>query len=179
MISVTRLLSVRSHGRAIGMMVIFASGLAAGAALGPVNASRGGADELSVPRRQQAALPSALRFGHPAEVLRVLDGDTFEARVLLWPGLEITTKVRLRGIDTPELKGRCEEERLKAAAARDALTAILAQGDVGISAVALDKYGGRVIADASTRATPDIAAALLGAGLARNYTGARREPWCS
>jgi len=31
---------------------------------------------------------------HPAEVLRVIDGDTFEARVHLWPGLDITTKIR-------------------------------------------------------------------------------------
>ena len=42
---------------------------------------------------------------HPAEVLRVLDGDTFEARVRVWPGLDITTKIRLRSIDAPELEG--------------------------------------------------------------------------
>jgi endonuclease YncB( thermonuclease family) len=179
MISVTRLLSVPGHGRTIGVVVIFAFGLALGAALGPVSASRGGADELSTSRPQQAVLPSHLRSGHPAEVLRVLDGDTFEARVRLWPGLEITTKVRLRGIDAPELRARCDEEHAKAIAARDVLNAILAQGDVGISAVTLDKYGGRVIADASTRSTPDIAAALLGTGFARVYAGARREPWCS
>ena len=41
--------------------------------------------------------------------------------------------------------------------------------------VALDKYGGRVIADASTRSTPDVSAALLDAGLARRYAGGRRE----
>jgi hypothetical protein len=27
----------------------------------------------------------SVRTSHPAEVLRVLDGDTFEARVHLWP----------------------------------------------------------------------------------------------
>jgi len=65
-------------------------------------------------------------FGsHPAEVSRVLDGDTFEARVHLWPGLEITTKIRLRGIDAPELKARCAQERIKAETAREALVAIL------------------------------------------------------
>lgn len=26
--------------------------------------------------------------GHPAEVLRVNDGDTFEARVHVWPGMQ-------------------------------------------------------------------------------------------
>ncbi|HAP10121.1 MAG TPA: nuclease, partial [Afipia sp.] len=47
---------------------------------------------------------------HSVEVVRVVDGDTFEARVHLWPGLEMTTRVRLRGIDAPEMKGACAEE---------------------------------------------------------------------
>jgi endonuclease YncB( thermonuclease family) len=115
---------------------------------------------------------------HPAEVLRVVDGDTFEARVHLWPGLDITTRVRLRGVDAPELKARCGEERAKAEAARDALRAILDQGEVGISRVTLDKYGGRVVADASTGGTPDVSAALLGTGLARRYAGGHRDGWC-
>jgi endonuclease YncB( thermonuclease family) len=43
----------------------------------------------------------------PADVIRILDGDTFEARARVWPGLDITTKVRLRGIDAPEMRARC------------------------------------------------------------------------
>ena len=82
---------------------------------------------------------------HPADVLRVIDGDTFEARVHVWPGLDITTKIRLRGIDAPELRARCPAERTMAEAARDALGAMLAEGRVGISGVTLDKYGGRVV----------------------------------
>ena len=41
------------------------------------------------------------------------------------PGVDITTKVRLRGIDAPELRARCADERRKAEAARDALAAML------------------------------------------------------
>ena len=132
----------------------------------------------SVPVSPSSAT-SQVRAAHPAEVLRVLDGDTFEARVHLWPGLDVTTRVRLRGIDAPELKARCAEERSKAEAARDALKAMLDQGGVGITHVMLDKYGGRVVADASTYRTPDVSAALLNAGLARRYAGGRRETWCS
>jgi endonuclease YncB( thermonuclease family) len=121
---------------------------------------------------------SGLRTAYPAEVLRVLDGDTFEARVLVWPGLAMTTRVRLRGIDTPELRSRCSEERARAEAARDALHSILAQGEVGIAVVTLDKYGGRVVADTSTRTTADVATALIDAGAARRYAGGRREGWC-
>ena len=97
----------------------------------------------------------------------------------VWPGIEITTKVRLRGIDAPELgSARCPEERTKAEAARDALRAMLAEGDVAVMRVGLDKYGGRVLADAATRATPDVSAAMLAKGLARVYGGGRRDGWC-
>jgi endonuclease YncB( thermonuclease family) len=160
---------------------LFALGLAAGAAIGWLVLGR-----LDSPAA--AAMPAAASpgqppsvgspTGHPAEVLRVIDGDTFEARVHVWPGLAITTRVRLRGIDAPEMRARCPEEQSRAQAARDALDAMLAGGDVRISAVALDKYGGRVVADAATRGAPDISQALLAAGLARPYAGGRRKGWC-
>ncbi len=176
-----RLRSASGRGLSIAAAAVtFALGLGIGATILPVTASRSVvAPVVAVPApAAPASEPIALRAAHPAEVLRVLDGDTFEARVHLWPGLDITTKVRLRGIDAPELKGRCTEERSKAETARDALKTILDQGDVAIARVALDKYGGRVIADASTHATPDVSAALLNIGMVRRYAGARRETWC-
>jgi len=60
--------------------------------------------------------------GQPAEVLRVIDGDTFEARVRIWHGMDVTTRGRLRGIEAPELHARCAEERGRAVAERKALT---------------------------------------------------------
>jgi endonuclease YncB( thermonuclease family) len=181
MFLVLRLLSVSSGSAGLALAAAtFALGLGIGTAIGPVAASRGSAGPappLAAPAGMTSE-PSTLRLAHPVEVLRVLDGDTFEARVHLWPGLATTTRVRLRGIDAPELKARCEEERGRAAAAREALRQILAQGDVGIAHVMLDKYGGRVVADASTRATPDVAAALIDSGSARRYSGGRRDGWC-
>lgn len=41
---------------------------------------------------------------HPVDVIRTIDGDTFLARVHLRSGLDPVTRVRLRGIDAPELK---------------------------------------------------------------------------
>jgi len=84
----------------------FAAGLAAGALIAPVGASR--------PLARPAPVVAPLRSGHPAEVLRVLDGDTFAARVRVWPGLDVETKVRLRGIDAAELHARCAAELRKA-----------------------------------------------------------------
>jgi endonuclease YncB( thermonuclease family) len=119
-----------------------------------------------------------LTLSHPAQLVRVLDGDTFEARVHVWPGIDITTKVRLRGIDAPELRARCPDERRKAEAARDALADMLNAGDITVLRIGLDKYGGRVLADAATRSVPDISAAMLATSLARPYAGGKRQSWC-
>jgi endonuclease YncB( thermonuclease family) len=174
-----RLLSGNSFGAGAIAALAFAAGIALGLSLGPLT---GRSLEATASPAPPPALvphePIVLRASHPAEVLRVIDGDTFEARVNLWPGLAITTRVRLRGIDAPELRAHCAEEFSKADAARQALKVLLDQGEVGISHVTLDKYGGRVVANASTAATPDVSSALLSAGHARRYDGGRRQPWC-
>ena len=115
---------------------------------------------------------------YAAEVARIIDGDTFVAHVQVWPGLSVDTKVRLRGVDAPELRARGDEERVKAEAARNALAAILAEGGVVISQVGIDKYGGRVDAAVATRNTADVSSALLSGGWARRYEGGRRGTWC-
>ena len=55
-----------------------------------------------------------------ADVLRVVDGDTFEVEADIWPGQKINTMVRLEAVDTPELRGRCSEEKALAQKARAA-----------------------------------------------------------
>ena len=119
-----------------------------------------------------------LQTVYPAEVVRIIDGDTFQARVQVWPGLSVDTKVRLRGIDAPELHARCADEYAKAQAARASLETMLAAGGVTISRVGIDKYGGRVDAAVATRDTADVSAALLNGGWARSYDGGRRGSWC-
>lgn len=167
--------------RANGILLasaLFAAGLACGAVLSQQFAGPMAAAPAADARPVSNTAVTTLRSGHPLEVVRVIDGDTFEARVNVWPGMTITTKVRLRGIDAAEMRAHCEDERLQAVAARDALSRMLADGAVGIWNVGQDKYGGRVDADVSTRSTSDVATALLDAGLVRRYSGGRRESWC-
>jgi endonuclease YncB( thermonuclease family) len=57
--------------------------------------------------------------------LRVIDGDTFEGQLRIWFGQEVTTLVRLRNIDAPELKAQCEAEAKLAIEARTTLEEIL------------------------------------------------------
>lgn len=172
--------------------LIFALGVATGTLLPPLridghqNKSLHRADASSVahadgptPREIIWKRTGNADVRHAVEVIRAIDGDTFEARVHLWPGLDMTTRVRLRGIDAPELKAGCPQELDMARAASDALDAMLAQGDVTIFNIGPDKYNGRVVADAATRQTPNVSAALLASGYARSYGGGRRSGWCT
>ena len=160
-------------------MAVFATGVAVGAALPsawstrPITPSAAASPGIAASGPADAGLPR-----YPVDVTRVIDGDTFEGRVRAWPGIDITTKVRLRDIDAPEMKGRCERELAQAQAARQALVDLLNGGIVSITRVSLDKYGGRVLAEASAGRTADVAAVLLDAGLVRRYSGGRRQAWC-
>src|SRR6266702_1163320 len=93
----------------------------------PHAADRAAQDTEAIWRR--AGNPDMRR---PVDVIRTIDGDTFEARVHLWPGRDMTTRVRLRGIDAPELKAACPQELQMAEAAGDALRGLLEEGGVTI-----------------------------------------------
>lgn len=116
---------------------------------------------------------------HPVDVIRTIDGDTFEARVHLPPDLNLTTRVRVRGIDAPELKAACPQELQMAKAATAGLRALLGEGDVRIFNIGPDKYAGRVVADVVTRRSGNVSAAMIAAGLARSYGGGHRSGWCA
>ena len=115
---------------------------------------------------------------YAAEVVRIIDGDTFVARMRTAPGGEVETRVRLRSIDAAELHARCSKELRLALAARAALQRLLADGRVTLSHVGPDKYPGRIDANVATRSTNDISAAMLSGGFARAYDGGRRGSWC-
>lgn len=112
-----------------------------------------------------------------ATVIRVVDGDTIEFRADIWLELAVTSHVRIRGIDTPEMRGSCLEEKAMAAAARDRL-AELAGPAIRLANISGDKYGGRVVADVAADDGTDLGAAMIASGLARSYDGGTRGDWC-
>jgi len=118
-----------------------------------------------------------------AQVLRVLDGDTLEVRAQIWLGQAVTTRVRLAGVDAPELSGKCPDEKALAARARAFLSARIgaaadAPGQVVLRDVRYGKFAGRVLARVETPRGEDLAGGLISAGLARPYSGRRRQSWC-
>ncbi len=114
----------------------------------------------------------------PARVLVVVDGDTVIVRARIWLGQEVETRVRLRGVDAPEIKGKCEAERRLAARARDFAIQKMGDGRILLVDVEYGKYAGRVVARIRAADGEDLAQALIKADLGRPYSGGRRESWC-
>jgi endonuclease YncB( thermonuclease family) len=130
---------------------------------------------IGVPLQGWAAqtLPGPFSF----EVLQVIDGDTFRARVPIWLDQTVTVKIRLSGVDTPEMKGKCPAETARAKLARDFAVTWLQQDDLRLVNVRYGTYAGRVLATAQTAEGVTLSQALLQAELAQPYRG-RRAQWC-
>jgi endonuclease YncB( thermonuclease family) len=115
----------------------------------------------------------------PAEVVSVYDGDTINVRAEIWPDIYWEGAIRLNNIDTPEIgwRAECPQEAALAYEAK-ALMEEYARGRVLIVNPKLGKFAGRVIADIMTLEGIFLDDMLIGAGLAREYHGGRREGWC-
>lgn len=124
--------------------------------------------------------PAKDRLAGPvlAEVVRVIDGDTILVRAKIWLGQEVETKVRLNAIDTPELKGKCPQERLLAIKARDFVYATIQGGPIVLRDIQYGKYAGRVVSTIETQDGQNLAALLIARGLGYDYHGGKRRKWC-
>ena len=114
-----------------------------------------------------------------ARVIRVIDGDTLQVEVRIWFGQDVTVNVRVLGVDTPEMKGKCPAE-IEAAKAAGMFTLKVAPpgGLVKLHNVKPDKYAGRVDAVVELADGRNLAALLIAESLARSYSGDKRQSWC-
>src|SRR5262249_41531763 len=154
----------------------FCAGIAVSAFVLFLARSNPATDAAPPPARAEAA--AAFQGSVGADVLKVIDGDTFEADAKIWLGQSVDVRVRISGMDAPELHARCSSELARAKAARDYLANRIANGTVWLSDVRYDKYGGRVRATVHD-AQGDVAADMIRQGLARPYHGERRRSWCA
>lgn len=111
-------------------------------------------------------------------VINVYDGDTF--RVDIDELSDIVGKniaIRVMGIDTPEIKGKCKEENKLAVRARDFTRTFLKNDSkIRLSNLKRDKYF-RLLADVYADGE-SLGLALLKNGLAVKYSGKRKSSWC-
>lgn len=135
----------------------------------------------------QATTPVVLEGTTPTEdatgivrrwkVTRVIDGDTFEVETKFFPPELGQIKVRVDGIDTPEIRGKCEKEKALAQQAKQFATNLLVGNTVVITDVQADKYGGRVVAVVSIggKRYTDL---LISNNFAVPYNGGTKQSWC-
>lgn len=108
---------------------------------------------------------------------RVIDGDTFESNIKPFPNLA-PLKIRLLGIDTPELRGKCEKEQQKAKDAKTFVARLVKDKPVQFDVVKYDKFGGRVNGNAFVEGK-SVATLLIDNGFAVAYSGSGpKQDWC-
>lgn len=112
------------------------------------------------------------------ELVEVIDGDTFRARVKIWLGQTVTVKVRLKGIDTPEMRGKCAAEKKLAQQAKAFAEKWLKENQTQLVRVHYGTYAGRVLATVQMKDGDSLSAALLAESLAKPYRG-RKAKWCA
>ncbi len=111
-----------------------------------------------------------------ARVVSVYDGDTLTVDAEPWPGLTARTKVRVAGVDTPEIRGKCQAEKDQAIRARDFVLSTVGV-EVRLTNIRPGKYAGRMIADVWVN-EQKLSDLLIAQNLGRPYHGGRREGWC-
>jgi endonuclease YncB( thermonuclease family) len=105
----------------------------------------------------------------PATVVEVIDGDTLEVRARIWLDQEVTTAVRLKDIQAPEIRRPPCPAHKAAGEASKAFVETLGLTEVTLADVEHDKYGGRVAARVLLPDGRDLSALLLETGHAWPY----------
>jgi endonuclease YncB( thermonuclease family) len=115
-------------------------------------------------------------------VKEVMDGDTFSVIVTELPHPLNLMKVRIKGIDAPELKSnKCGMEKQKAMVAKQQLKMILDSSEnyVVVKNPKWDKYGGRIVGDVYTSDKKSVAQMMLQKGNVEVWSGVGPKPvWC-
>lgn len=132
-----------------------------------------------VPRSDVSSSRAGLVGQYSARVISNYDGDTLRAHVEVWPSQIMETTIRLRGVDTPELKAPCASEKQTALRARDYVQSLTAGKTVTLSEVSKGKYYGRVVASITLEDGRSLAALLMQEGLGKPYGGGRRRNLCA
>lgn len=124
-----------------------------------------------MPPSKPLALALALVLASPAgaqDRMQVIDGDTLRVA---------GERIRILGLDAPEMHGECPRETRMARAATERLEQLVTDG-ITLERHGRDRYR-RTLAVVRDRAGRDVARILIREGLARPYDGrGRRAGWC-
>ena len=104
-------------------------------------------------------------------------GNTFRVDIPdVHPIIGRDMPIRLRGVNTPEIRGKCEEEKALAIKARDFVRDLLANAEsIILQNIGRDDFF-RILADVSVDGV-DLSRTLIQNKLARPYDGGKKESW--
>ena len=114
-----------------------------------------------------------------SKVISVYDGDTFRVDIdSLPPIVGKNIPIRLNGVDTPEIQGKCQYEKDLALKARDFIRNKLANAkEIKLTKLQRGKYF-RVVADVMIDGV-SLETELLENKLAYKYSGGKKSSWCN
>ena len=114
-----------------------------------------------------------------SKVISVYDGDTFRVDIdSLPPIVGKNIPIRLNGVDTPEIQGKCQYEKDLAIKARDSVRNKLTNAkEIKLTKLQRGKYF-RVVADVMIDGV-SLEQELLENKLAYKYTGGKKTSWCN
>jgi micrococcal nuclease len=102
-------------------------------------------------------------------LVRVVDGDTLDLDLDLGFSLVLRQRIRLFGVDTPEIHTRDAAEKARGLEAQAYVSSWFQQpGEVLVRTTKEEKYG-RMLADCFRSGSASLCAELLARGLARPY----------
>lgn len=116
-------------------------------------------------------------------VKRIIDGDTLEVKINIWPGISGNFSIRVRGIDAPEIKRHdCDEEYEWGMEAKEKVEQLYPKGSqVRLQKVKVGLYG-RYVADVSRWRSDRwlyLKDELIERKLAHEwFSGQSAIPWC-
>jgi endonuclease YncB( thermonuclease family) len=106
------------------------------------------------------------------------DGDTCYVVAKTLPDNLKNMSIRILGIDTPEIRGKCLEEKSLALQGRAFANDMFKNADnIEFRNLKWDKYGGRILADVYIDGV-SYKDKIIEAGLAREYYGDKKIGWC-
>ena len=113
-----------------------------------------------------------------SKVISVYDGDTFRVNIdSLPPIVGKNIRIRVNGVDTPEVRGKCQYEKNLALKARDFVRNKLANAkEIKLANLQRGKYF-RVVANVLVDGV-SLEQELLDNELAYEYSGGKKLSWC-
>lgn len=112
------------------------------------------------------------------EVTSIYDGDTFRVNIKGWPDVVgHRIPIRVNGIDTPEMRGKCQSEKDQARLAKQfTVQALRSAKTIELRNIKRGKYF-RLVADVYTDGK-SLAEGLINKQFAVRYDGGTKINWC-